>query len=149
MGPDPHEIRALAHRIRQQGAEVRADARALVARGHAVGWTGLAGAAMFDQTVAQAHVLTRIAARHETAARALDAHAAALEDALALVAEIERRVRTAVDGARSRLGRFLDGLIDAVGDDDETLARFTAPPPGSAEWLQVRLPGVALPGPLR
>src|SRR4051812_49282085 len=98
MEPDPYQIRALAHRIRQQGAEIRADAHDLVARGGAIGWTGLAGAAMFDQTVAQAHILARVAARHETAARALEAHADAVEDAVALVADVERRARAAVDG---------------------------------------------------
>jgi hypothetical protein len=149
MEPDPHQIRALAHRIRQQGAEVSADAHDLVARSRAVGWTGLAGAAMVDQTIVQARVLAQVAARHESAARALEAHAAAVEDAMALIAEIEHRVRTAVDGARSRIQRFLGGLLDAVDGDDEALARFTGPPPGSPAWLQVRLPGVALPGSLR
>jgi hypothetical protein len=147
MDADPQQIRALAHRVREQGDRVRADARDLVARSRAVEWTGLAGVAMAGQTVVHSRVLAHLADRHEQAARALDAHAAAVEDALALIAEIERRVHAAVDEARGRLRRFLDGLIDAVDDADEALAHFTGPAPGSPEWLQVRLPGLALPGP--
>lgn len=149
MRAEPFEIRALARRIRHQGAAVRADAHDLVARSQAVGWTGVAGAAMVGRTATQAEILRRIAEQHETAARALEAHAAAVEASFALIAEIERRVHTAVDGARSRLKRFLGGLLDAIDPTDEALAHFIPPPPGSPQWLEVRLPGVTLPGPRR
>jgi hypothetical protein len=147
MQAEPWEIRALAHRVREQGAEARADAHDVVARSRAVGWTGLAGAAMAGRTAVQARVLSEIADRHETAARALEAHAAAVEASFALIAEIEHRVHTAVDAARSRVSRFLHGLIDAIDPTDEALARFVPPPPGSPDWLHVRLPGVPLPEP--
>jgi hypothetical protein len=146
MQAEPFEIRALARRIRHQGAVVRADAHDLVARSQAVGWTGLAGAAMVGRTTAQADVLRRIAEQHETAARALEAHAGAVEASLALIAEIEQRVHTAMDGARSRLARFLGGLLDTMDPTDEVLAHFIPPPPGSPQWLEVRLPDVILPG---
>lgn len=145
MDAAPHEIRALARRMAQQGAEARTDARDLVHRSHAVGWTGLAGAGMVGRTHLQAGLLEEIARRHEAAARALEAHAAAVEESLALIAEIERRVREAADTARSRVGRFLHGLLDAVDPCDEVLADFIPPPPGSPQWLEVRLPGVVLP----
>ena len=149
MQAEPFEIRALARRIRHQGAAARADAHDLVARSRAVGWTGMTGAAMVSRTTAQADVLRRIAEQHETAARAFEAHAAAVEASLALIAEIERRVNSAVDGAWSRLTRFLGGLLDTMDPSDEVLAHFIPPPPGSPQWLEVRLPGVTLPGPRR
>lgn len=146
---DVHQIRALARRMAEQGTDVRAEATDLVARCRAVGWTGLSGAAMVDQAVGQARALDVIAELHDTAASELRAHAAAVEARLALIGEIERRVHAAVDAARSRLRRFLDGLLDAVDPRDEALAAFSPPPPGSPLWLEVRLPGVVLPGPLR
>ena len=149
MYADPQEVRAIARRIRAQGAQVRVDARELVDRSAAVGWAGLAGTAMAAQTVVQARVLTGVAEQHESAARALEAHATAVEETLALIAEIERRVHTAVDAARSRLRKVADGLLDKLGDADEALTGFVPPGPGSPQWLQVRLPGVALPGPPR
>ncbi|GAA1952935.1 hypothetical protein GCM10009798_10170 [Nocardioides panacihumi] len=149
MYADPQEVRAIARRIREQGAQVRAEASDLVDRSRAVGWSGLAGTAMAAQTAVQARVLAGVAEQHEAAARALEAHATAVEEALALIAEIERRVHGAVDAARSRLRKVADGLLDTVGDADETLAGFVPPGPGSPRWLQVRLPGVALPGPPR
>jgi hypothetical protein len=145
MDADPHQIRALARHVREQGEDVHAEADALVARCRAVGWTGVSGAAMVGRAVTHAHVLRRIAALHAAAACALDVHATAVDEALTLIAEIERRVHTAMDGARSRLKRFLAGLIDAVDPHDEALAAFAPPPPGSPLWLEVRLPGLALP----
>ena len=145
MEPDPHEIRALAHRIGDQGAAARADAHDLVRRSREVGWTGLAAAGMVAQTQAQARLLGEIAGRHDAAARALEVHAAAVEESLAVITEIESRVRAAADAARGRLHRFLHGLLDAVDPSDEVLAHFTPPPPGSPQWLEVRLPGVGLP----
>jgi hypothetical protein len=146
MFADPHEIRALARRVREQGHDVRGDAHDLTTRSRAVGWTGLSGTAMAGATGAGAADLTRIAGEHEVAARALELHAAAVEEAVALVVEIEHRVRSAVDGARERVGRFLGGLVDAIDPVDEVLTRFVPPAPGSPEWLHVRLPGVAHPG---
>jgi len=145
MEPDPHEIRALAHRIGEQGAAAGADAHDLVRHSHQVGWTGLAAAGMVAQTAAQARLLEEIATRHETAARALRVHAAAVEESLALIAQIESQVRAAADAARGRLSGFLHGLLDVVDPCDEVLAHFTPPPPGSPQWLDVRLPGVGLP----
>jgi hypothetical protein len=147
MHADPHHVRALARRLREQGAEVRAEADDLVDRALAVAWTGLAGTAMAGQTVAQARLLRHVAERHEAAARTLEAHAAAVEQTLDQIAEIEHRVHAAVDAARSRMRRFLGGLLDAVDAGDEVLAHFAPPPPGSPQWLEVRLPGVVLPRP--
>ena len=146
MQVDVGEIRALAHRIREQGAATTAAGEALAARARAIGWTGLAGAAMVGRTTFQARTLTELAAQHERAARALEAHAAAVEESIALIAEIERRVHAAMHEAHSRLRRFLDGLVDKVDPLDELLTRFVPPPPGSPAWLHVRLPGLALPG---
>jgi hypothetical protein len=145
MDAVPHEIRALARRIAEQGEAARADARALRDGSRAIGWTGLAGADMVASTNLQARLLEEIGSRHDVAARALEAHAAAVEETLATIAEIERRVGEAVAAARSRVGRFLHGLLDAVDPGDEVLASFSPPPPGSPQWLEVRLPRIPLP----
>jgi HPt (histidine-containing phosphotransfer) domain-containing protein len=144
---DPHEIRVLARRMQEQGADVRDTAHALLGLGRALGWTGLAASAMAAQLAVQADVLTGIAAQHDAAVRALESHAAAVADALARIAEIERRVRSAVEAAHDRVGRLLAGLVDAVDPLDEALVRFVPPAPGSPQWLAVRVPGLALPGP--
>jgi aminopeptidase N len=149
MNVDPHHIRVLAHRIREQGDEVCAEAHELMSRAHAVGWSGLAGAAALGCAKVQARALAEIADKHDDAARALEAHAAAVEETMALIAAIERHVHSAVDAARTRLRRFLGGLLDTIDDRDEVLARFVPPPPGSPQWLQVRLPGLAIPGSVR
>jgi hypothetical protein len=149
MYGDPHQIRALARRVRSEGSDVRTEADDLVGRCRAVGWTGLSGEAMAGRAAAQAHALRQIAELHDVASRALEAHAVAVEETLALIAEIERRAHAALDAARGRVRRFLDGLVDAVDPCDEALAAFSPPPPGSPLWLEVRLPGVTLPGSLR
>ncbi|SFC14824.1 hypothetical protein SAMN04487968_10465 [Nocardioides terrae] len=146
MQAEPFEIRALAHRVRAQGAATSAAADALAGRARDIGWTGLAGAAMVGRTTAQARILGEIADQHDTAARALEAHAAAVEQSLALIAEIERRVHTAMAGARCRVRRFLDGVLDSLDPVDDALASFVPPPPGSPDWLHVRIPGLSLPG---
>ena len=84
--------------------------------------------------------------QHDEVARALEAHATAVEESLALIAEIERRVHAATAAARGRVHRFLDGLLDSLDPVDDALARFVPPPPGSPDWLHVRLPGLSLPG---
>lgn len=149
MHVEPMEIRALARRIREQGVAARADAEHLVGRCKGVGWTGLSGAAMVGRAIVQATALQAVADRHETAARALEVHAAAVGESLALIAEVERRVHAAMGVARHRVRSFLDGLLDAIDPVDEALAAFVPPPPGSPEWLRVRLPGVTLPEALR
>lgn len=147
MDADTHHVRVLAHRVRQQGDTLREDAHGLVARARAVGWTGLSAIAMVHQTELQSRALERIADRHEAAARALESHAAAVEETVRVITEIERRVLAAVDAARGRVRRFLGGLLDAVDHADEVLAGFTPPASGSPLWLDVRLPGVSLPVP--
>jgi hypothetical protein len=149
MQVDPWEIRALARKVRDQGDQTRAAADALRVRVRQVGWTGLAGGAMALRTTLRAAQLTEIADRHEAAARALEAHAAAVEEAQALIAEIEHRVHSAVAAAKGRVRRFLDGLLDAVDPDDDVLAAFVPPAPGSPDWLHVRVPGLPLPGAAR
>jgi len=146
MLAEPCEIRALAHRVRAQGAATAAAAEALAAGARGIGWTGLAGAAIVGRTLGQARSLREIAEQHDEVARALEAHAAAVEESLALIAEIERRVDAALAVARGRVHRFLDGLLDSLDPVDDALARFVPPPPGSPDWLHVRLPGLSLPG---
>ncbi|MBC9734257.1 hypothetical protein [Nocardioides marmotae] len=123
-------IRALATRLREQGAEVAAEAERLVRLAEATGWTGRAADAMRERAHDGARGLRRTAGLHEDAAEALDRHAAEVERRLELVAAAERTFAALLDGARDRLGGLVDRLLDQVA----------LPPPGHRDWLTFDLP---------
>jgi hypothetical protein len=95
----------------------------------------------------RAAALRRTAGLHEDAADALDRHAHEVDRLKDLIASIEHRVRSLVEGARDRLADIghgiLDGLHHVLPDaGDELLDRFAPPSPGSRDWLDVELPGL-------
>lgn len=143
MYADTRAIRHLAAGLRERAGDIRAEADALAGRAETCLWAGLAADAMRGRARLQASVLRRCADEHADAAEALEAHAAAVEDAMALIAAIERKAAQLVEGARSRVAAWVDGVADAVLDHrDEALAAFVPPPPGHPAWLKVELPGV-------
>ncbi|MDN4171989.1 hypothetical protein QWY28_03445 [Nocardioides sp. SOB77] len=128
---DAAAIRALAARLREQAAEVAAEADRLARLAEATGWTGLAADAMRDRAHDGARALRRTAGLHEDAAEALDRHAAEVQRRTELVAAAERTFEALVDAARDRLGGLVDRFLDQV-----------APPPsGHRDWLTFELPG--------
>ncbi len=132
MTADPAAIRRLAHVLREQGADVRAEADRLVALTGAVGWQGWAGAALVARVRQQGAALRRSAARHDDAAAALERHAAVVEERLALLLATQRRVGELLDAA----GALAGGLPDLV-------ERFVPPPPGDPGWLGVDVEALA------
>ncbi|WKN48778.1 hypothetical protein [Nocardioides sp. Arc9.136] len=132
---DPGAIRALAAGLREQAAAVRSEADRLVGLARAVPWDGLAADALRHRAAAGGSGLRRTAALHDDAADALDRHAAEVEHRLELVAAAEARFRALVAAALDRLG----GLGDPV---ERLLDRFSPPPPGHRDWLDVDLPRV-------
>jgi hypothetical protein len=141
MYGDTTVIRALARGLREQGADIRVEADALVGHAEAVHWTGLAADAM--RTLARDHAgdLRVCATRHDDAADALDRHAREVDRLEDLIASIEHRVLGLVDNARSALGGIAHALTHMVPDPvDHWLQHFVAPPHGSKEWLDVRVP---------
>ncbi|MCW2766889.1 MAG: hypothetical protein JWO11_2848 [Nocardioides sp.] len=148
MYGDTSVIRGLARSLRDQAADIRAQADRLVAQADSTHWTGLASDAMRARARERAGALRRTAGLHDDAAQALDQHADAVDRLKELIAAIERRVRHLVDAARDRLtglaGGLTDGLRHLVPDPvDHLLDHFVPPPHGSRDWLDVDLPGLA------
>jgi hypothetical protein len=147
MYGDTTVIRGLARELRDQAADIRAEADRLVAQAESVHWKGLAADALRHRTHERAGALRRSAGLHEDAADALDRHAHEVDRLKDLIASIERQVHSLIDGARDRLSDLGHGILDGVKHvlpdaADELLDRFVPPPPGSNGWLDVELPGL-------
>lgn len=123
MYGDPDVMRRRAAELREQGLDLRALADHLIARTEDVGWSGRAADALVERIRDRAAHLRDVAARHDGAADALDAHVLEVDRLQEAIAQAGRRAeRLAVDG-RAPTG-------------------FSAPPPGHRDWLVVDLPGL-------
>jgi hypothetical protein len=141
---DTTVIRALARRLREQGADIRAEADALVGRAEAVHWSGLAADAMRSLARTHAGGLRECASRHEDAAEALDRHAREVDHLVELIAGIERRVRGILDDAGHALGGLTHAFSHVVPDPVGHWAEHFVPPPhGSMAWLDIHVPGTS------
>jgi hypothetical protein len=138
MYGDTSTIRAQARRLRARADEIRAEADALLRAADAVPWTGLAADAMRRLAREHAAGLHGCAGAHEAAADALDRHADEVDRLEHLIASIEKRVCRLVDSASSGLA----GVVGTVLPDsvDRWVESFDPPPHGSREWLDVHLP---------
>lgn len=145
MFTDPHALRALARGLGDQAATVHEEAALIRRTTRAVLGTGLTVDAMCGASGDRADELDRTARQLDRARRELLRHAALVEDLVALIAEIERRVERAVAGAVRRVEQLASKVIDTLDPFDHQLASFVPPPPGDPAWLAVHLPGVALP----
>ena len=144
MYGDTTVIRGLARRLREQGADIRAEADSRAAHAEAVAWSGLAADAMRGLARAHAGDLRRCALRHADAAEALERHAREVDRLEELIADIERRVGAALRTAGHALGGLAHALAHVVPDPLERWAQhFVPPPPGSKEWLDVHVPGAS------
>lgn len=112
MDADPDAIRALARTLHDQGEEVRAEGRRLVALLDATAWSGRAAEAAGALARRRCDDLEDCAARHEDAARALALHAEEVEHRLALLA----RAGDLVDGVGGLVGDGLGHLRDLLPD---------------------------------
>jgi hypothetical protein len=141
MYGDTDVVRALARQVRARGDDIRAEAGDLLARAEAVAWSGLAADAMRRLARDHAGGLRRCADEHDAAADALDRHAREVDHLEEVIAAVERRARHLLESA----GGGLAGLVGRVVPDsvDHWLSSFEAPPHGSREWLDVRLPSPA------
>lgn len=106
---DADAIRALARTLHDQGEEVRAEGRRLLALLDATAWSGRAAEAARALARRRCDDLEDCAARHDDAARALALHAESVEHRLALLA----RAGDLVDGVGKLVG---DGVGELVGD---------------------------------
>ena len=141
MYGDTTVIRGLARRLRDQGADIRAEADSLVGHAEAARWTGLAAEALRGLARAHAADLRTCAGLHADAAEALDRHAREVEHIEDLIAGIEHRVLGLLHSAGHALGGLGHALAHVVPDPLEHWAQHFDPPPhGSREWLDVVVP---------
>jgi hypothetical protein len=144
MYGDTTVIRAMARRLREQGAEIRAEADSLTGRADAVEWTGLAGDAMRVLVRDHAADLRACATLHADAADALDRHAREVDRVQELIASIEHRALGVLDSAGHALGGLTHAVSHVVPEPLEHWAhRFVPPPHGSKDWLAIHLPRVS------
>ena len=147
MYGDTEVIRGLAQTLREQADGIRGEADRLLRSTESVPWQGLASDAMRTQARSRTRALRHTAGLHDTAADALDRHAAEVERVKALIATIEETVRALVAAARDRLaglaGAVSAGLGLAPDPVDQLLDRFVPPPSGHRDWLAVDLPGLS------
>ena len=144
MYGDTDVMRRRAAELREQGIDLRALADRLVAQTEHVGWTGRAAVALDDRVRTRAAHLRDVAARHDTAAEALELHLDEVEGLQEAIAGIERKAAALVADARTRIARLghADDVHVTPDPEDERLAAFTPPPPGHRDWLAVELPGL-------
>lgn len=147
MYGDTAVIRGLAVRLREQGLDLRAEARALRGRVETTDWTGRAAEAMQAAAEHRLVGLGESARTHNEAAAALEHHADQVDRLKEVIAAIERRAHRLISAARERLtglaDRVLAGVSSLTADPlDQLLDRFVAPPPGHLDWLRIELPGL-------
>jgi len=143
MYGDSTVIRALATDLREQAADIVAEADALVGQADECAWSGRAADAMRRRSRERAAALRRSAWRHRDAAEALERHAAEIDRVKDLITAMEKKALGLVTAARDRLGDLVEGARELVGDRaDDLLDRFVPPPSGHRDWLDVDLPGL-------
>lgn len=137
MYGEPAVIRHLACTLRDQAADIRAEADTLVGRADGVHWTGLAADAMRHRGRDRACDLRACAGRHDDAADALVAHAREVERRQELIAGAEHRFRDLAQGARHRLTELADSVDQAL---DRWVHHIVPPAAGSKDWLDLEIP---------
>lgn len=148
MYGDTDTVRRRVSELRDQGADVRSLADALVARVEALGWSGRAAQAMHERVTDRAGHLRAAAERHVAAADALADHAEAVDDVTEQIAATRVRVEALVADARARIAEIAARNERSGGPPvspdplDEVLAAFVPPPPGHRDWLAVDVPGL-------
>lgn len=118
MYGDTEVMRHRVDRLREQAADIRTTADQLVARAESVEWTGRAADAMRARIKERAVGLRSVAARHDSAADALERHLLEVDRLKEAIASAERRASALVA--------------------DGTLTDFTPPAPGHKDWLEVQ-----------
>jgi hypothetical protein len=149
MYGDSDVMRRRADQLREQAVDLRALADQLVAQTEGIGWHGRAADSMRERVRERATHLRAAAAQHDTAADSLGRHVQEVDTVKDAIADTERKARTLVADARTRVARIAaandvaDPAVRRVPDaDDQTLAGFTPPPSGHKDWLAVSLPGL-------
>ena len=152
MYGDTEVMRRHAGRLREQGADIRMLADALVSQVENLRWSGRAAEAVRERVRERAGRLREVAARHETAAESLEAHGQSVDELKEAIATIERRALGLQAEARGRAARRVTdettGATVTLDPNDPgeradwALTGFEPPPSGHRDWLAVSLPGL-------
>ncbi|WP_408898441.1 hypothetical protein ACJ5H2_04860 [Nocardioides sp. R1-1] len=161
MYGDTRVIRRLATRMDERAVELCAAADRLVSAADRLvsaadraQWWSVGGDRMRVQVRDRATRLRAVATEYEEAAERLRAHAAEVDELTALIAAIERRVSSLVEGAVERLRAAGHALVEGLKDGaravgslltggsepdprDVRLAQYAGPPSGGKAWLDV------------
>lgn len=116
MYGDTEVMRHRVDRLRDQAEDIRTTADQLVARSEGVAWTGRAADAMRSRIRERAVSLRSVAARHDSAADALERHLVEVDRLKEAIASTERRAAALLA--------------------DGSLSDFTPPAPGHKDWLE-------------
>lgn len=133
-------MRRDADDIAAQAQDLRREADRVVHAAESVAWHSVAADAMRASMRERAAQIHGAATRYDDAADALRAHAAEVEERLAAIAAIERKVRGMIASAWDRAGDIAGKVVDALTPDelfDDVLRRFEPPAPGHKDWLAV------------
>lgn len=117
MYGEPRKIRQVAERLEARAGALRAQARELHARSETVAWVSVAADRMRGRAQERRDELHRVADAYEEAALRVRAHADRVQQLVDLIAAVERRAASMVDG-------LVDGLVDG-------------PPAGHRRWLEL------------
>jgi hypothetical protein len=97
MYGDTDVMRKHAGRLREQGSDLRVLADRLVAQTEATGWAGRAAEALVERIRDRAARLHEVAARHDSAAQALQAHLVEVDRLKEAIADAEHGAETTAD----------------------------------------------------
>ena len=128
MYGDPQHLRVLAHLLEEEAHRVAASATRLGRSASAVRWESTAAGLMQSRVQGQVRSMRQVARHYAEAAAAVRAHAAAVEQQLDRIEQVQARVH--------RLGSALEHLAAAGAPVTAVLARHL-PPPGHRDWLDV------------
>lgn len=147
MYGEPDRIRQLATRLRERAADLDRQAEGLVGAAQGTHWVSDAGERMIRHAGDLGAEIRATARAYGVAADRVDDHAREVEERLALIAAIEKKVTGLIQGAVDRLRNAAEAVVDGAKDllgvggepdpQDERLASYATPPPGNKAWLDV------------
>jgi len=144
---EPDRIRQLATRLRERAADLDRQAEGLVGAAQGTHWVSDAGERMMRHAGDLGAEIRATARAYGVAADRVDDHAREVEERLALIAAIEKKVTSLIQGAVDRVRDAAEALVHGAkeligvgnGPDprDERLVSYRTPPPGDKAWLDV------------
>lgn len=145
LGGDPDRLRDLARDLRREADAVDAE-RIRVTASDGLTWQGPSGERYRERLAEHGLGLHRTRDAITEAATEMDRHADILEERQRLIRLAQDRVESALEDARSTIGRYVGMAWDALTDRETGIVRGAQnlldrvddlPAPGSPEWQSV------------